>query len=73
MSRNENCLEGIQCPKCGSTGPFWIAASAMALVYDDGVEEYQDMEWDKNSTIKCARCDEIGELADFREKEGGAA
>ena len=54
---NTNILEGMQCPKCKSFGPFWIAASAMFLVYDDGVDEHTDTQWGKITYCQCANCE----------------
>jgi hypothetical protein len=31
---NDNCLEGVSCPECGSEGPFWIHGGAFFLVHD---------------------------------------
>lgn len=64
-STNENCLDGIRCPRCGNEGSFRIAATSTFLVVDDGTEEYQDVEWDSASRIDCTGCYHSGTVADF--------
>ena len=70
MSGNENCLEGLACPKCGNDERLFITGSAVFEVHDDGTENYQDVEWDSNSPTACgnADCDFAGDLGDFREE-----
>jgi len=60
MEGNENCLEGIRCDKCGSSGPFKISATAEFEIDDDGTAEYSDVEWDDLSLIHCKNCDWSG-------------
>ena len=66
---NENCLEGISCPECGSEGPFLIEVSRLVVVYDDGIDFYDKRcsgaEWGYNSYIKCFDCKHSGELKLF--------
>ena len=64
---NENCLEGMRCPnsKCQSDGPFIITVTVTAKVFDDGVEDYQDPEWDDSSPCNCCSCDETGTVKNF--------
>src|SRR3972149_9275486 len=62
---NINALEGIRCPKCGNEGHFYIAGSAMFSVFDDGVGEYFDTEWDGGSYCRCANCGHEGILENF--------
>ncbi len=50
---NQNVLEGLRCPACGSEGNFSIACDTVALVGDDGIDEYGDMEWDDKSMMGC--------------------
>ena len=68
---NENCLEGMACPKCKSEGPFRIQAVTMAFVDDDGVQDNTDYEWDEASFCCCVECDHTGDVADFTIKEEG--
>lgn len=63
---NENCLEGMACPKCGSEGPFHITCVCTAKVYDDGVSETTDHEWDSNSVCYCEKCGTAASVGAFR-------
>ena len=69
---NTNCLDGMQCPKCGSEGPFWIDATARFLVSDDGTEEYQDVAWQSRNGCECAACQHRGVAVDFTAKKESA-
>jgi len=62
---NENCLEGMVCPSCGSEGPFAIYAESWFLVYDDGIEEYEDIEWGPSSPCICQECGYDGVVRQF--------
>lgn len=65
---NENNLAGLRCPKCGSYGPFGIAITAWAVsVTDDGFTDVEDVEWDRDSIIRCETCNEVATVADFNE------
>jgi len=66
MTRNENCLAGIACPKCGSPEPFHIVATAQFVVFDSGTDEYSDVEWDDDSLIACPNCGHSGTVIEFR-------
>lgn len=50
---NENNLEGLQCPKCQSYGPFRICAEVFVTVTDEGITEYGDSEWGNDSHCFC--------------------
>jgi hypothetical protein len=65
---NENCLRGIRCPKCGNEDRFFIVATILADVTDDGADiaRHTDMEWDDDSHTRCPDCDRDGPLAEFR-------
>ncbi len=65
---NTNCLDGLRCPECGSFGPFKITTRCVAVVYDDGIDETHDHEWDSNSPILCDECDHAGDVGDFTER-----
>lgn len=69
---NENCLEGMACPKCQSEGPFHIQVTAMARVSDDGIEETNNPEWDDASFCMCHDCEHTGDVSDFTAKAGDA-
>lgn len=65
---NENCLEGMRCPECGSFGPFKILASksGMVEVSDDGTDDIQgNTEWDDDSTCECCECDHLSTVRKF--------
>ena len=71
---NENNLAGLRCPKCGSYGPFGIAITAWAVsVTDDGFTDVEDVEWDRDSIIRCETCNEVATVADFDESLYGKA
>ena len=61
--RNTNYLINMRCPNCGSEGPFRIRAEATFLVYDDGTDEYEWVDWDEDSWCMCQNTDcEFGEI-----------
>lgn len=53
---NTNCLAGMDCPKCGSEGPFNIVVTTIMEVSDDGTNTHEDTEWDYKSYCKCTEC-----------------
>ena len=63
---NENCLEGIQCPHCGSDEPFEILVTAFMRVTDEGTDDYHDVDWDDSSRIQCLECRREGCVRDFK-------
>lgn len=65
---NTNCLEGMACPKCGSEGPFKIVITAWALMFDDGIEETDESEWDDESPCICHECNHLGTVKDFEDE-----
>lgn len=69
---NNNCLEGIRCPQCGSEEPFRIVVTTTVLMWDDGTD-YDKMggetEWDEESYCECHACGKYGRVKDFRVKE----
>ena len=64
-SGNDNCLDGLRCPRCGNEASFRIAATATFLVVDDGTEEHENVEWDDASRIDCTGCYHSATVADF--------
>lgn len=64
---NNNCLEGMRCPKCGSYGPFGIVGSTLFKVHDDGTDGHGDIEWDGRSYCECMECQHSGTKDDFTE------
>jgi hypothetical protein len=68
MTRNSNCLQGLQCPVCKSSEPFRISATATILMYDDGSDEVGDIDWEQDSHIQCERCKHQGTVKTFAEQ-----
>lgn len=68
---NDNCLENIRCPECGNEDRFFIVATILADVTDDGadVAEHSDVEWDRSSEARCPDCGRAGEWASFFSQE----
>lgn len=65
--KNENCLRGMMCPKCGHTEKFVIAAHTLVEVTDDGAEPTGGaMEWFDDSYCSCGSCKAVGVVSDFR-------
>lgn len=62
---NENCLAGVQCPDCGWTASFTIAATAWFAVTDSGTDTYTDVEWDSRSLVECDGCHLIARGREF--------
>jgi hypothetical protein len=68
---NENCLEGVRCPRCGHEDRFLIAASVIAEVTDDGAEVASPrygigFEWTDESHCHCPACGRDGPLGEYR-------
>lgn len=63
---NENCLEGWQCPHCGSYGPFKVVGSAWFTVSDDGTDDHEDVEWTDDSPAECVTCGYAGTVKQFK-------
>ena len=59
--KNSNCLEGIECPHCGSQGPFRVPVRVLgdAIVSDDGIEEIDrsETEFADGFDWRCLQCD----------------
>ena len=63
---NENCLEGIRCPQCGSEEPFEIDVKALAKVFDSGTDDFRDVEWSDESYCKCLECGHRSTVSQFK-------
>jgi hypothetical protein len=61
---NEDCLDGMRCPSCGSYEPFYIDVQTTFTMFDDGGSEYQDLHWDDDSYCACS-CGKEGTVKDF--------
>jgi hypothetical protein len=68
VSKNDNVLAGLRCPKCMALEPFEIQASCVAEVWDDGIESSRDFEWDQDDNCSCLSCGFAGIVKDFTEK-----
>ena len=68
---NENCLKGVKCPKCENEDRFFIVATIVADVTDDGADiaRHTDWEWDGSSHTQCPDCGEAGPLSQFHIEE----
>jgi hypothetical protein len=64
---NENCLEGLRCPNCGSYGPFHISVRTIALMDDDGTLDYEGAEWEDDSYCDCQECHHVATAGDFKD------
>jgi len=64
---NDNVLKDIECPECGSTGPFDIHGASVSLlrVTDDGTEDYDGASWSDSSRIECCQCRHSGTVRGF--------
>lgn len=70
---NTNCLAGMRCPECGSYEPFIIEVYGRAEVWDDGIEEITDTEWDSDYSCICKRCGCARSVHEFRDQGGNDA
>ena len=58
---NTNHLVDMQCPSCGSAGPFEISARAWFTVQDsETVCNDNDVEWAEDSDVRCPGCSWTG-------------
>ena len=65
---NENCLEGMKCPKCGHEDAFGIACDIVMLVTDEGIyDNIGDYDWDDDAYCECRECGHHGTVKDFKE------
>jgi len=65
-SKNENCLQGIKCSKCGNEDQFSIQMTARIAITDDGTDSHTDTEWDGMSFIDCHECGHNGRVWEFQ-------
>lgn len=64
--KNENCLEGLACPQCGSLEPFGIHATCRVVMYDNGSDHATEYDWDDTDHIECETCGHGGTVKSFR-------
>jgi len=74
---NDNCLAGMQCPQCGSEGPFVMEVTTLVLMSDEGNDPWWndgggvETQWNNASYCQCRACAYQGTVADFTiTKEG---
>lgn len=65
--RNESCLAGMRCPKCGSYGQFRITTHCFTDWSDDGTGDSRDYEIDLEGSCVCLECQYHGTVPDFKE------
>jgi hypothetical protein len=67
VNPNVNCLEGKQCRKCGSYGPFEVVVSMRVMLYDHGSGDAEDgaIEYDDDAPTMCYVCRYKGKFGDF--------
>lgn len=55
---NENCLEGIRCPQCGSLGPFRLHGVRVdsLVLHDDGPDEHEGCDPAPYTVAQCCEC-----------------
>lgn len=63
---NVNCLEGWQCPNCGSYGPFNVACETIVRLWDDGSDQVGDLDFDEDSWAGCVACGHDGTVGGMR-------
>lgn len=73
MAANSNVLVGVECPSCGSGGPFDVTGSATFRVTDEGSEVVGDHEWDEASDCRCVECGYRKAFGEFKAAEEGDA
>jgi hypothetical protein len=64
---NDNCLEGLECPKCHQSEDLSIVAHVGVRVTDGGAEPERDWEWEwnKDSFTRCPVCNYHERLREF--------
>lgn len=55
----------MKCPRCGSRGPFRIAATSLFTMFSDGADDHEDIEYDGGSYCDCVACYHSGIVHDF--------
>jgi len=73
---NENCLQGMRCinPNCiRPYGPFKIVATSTFLVFDNGTEEHEDVEWEDDNWAMCVECETNATVGQLRRADAERA
>lgn len=74
MSRNNSCLEGYECPECGSEGPFDITTMLKVKFQwsDEGAEDIEpvdDPSLDDDDDCVCCECGYRRLVRHFKKQE----
>jgi hypothetical protein len=64
---NENCLVGMQCPKCEQCESFGISVRTIVEMFDNGSGDHQDLEYDDDDWAECTSCNYEGTVGTFKE------
>ena len=67
---NDNCLQGMACPACKSTGPLRIEIAVCVTVHDDGFDysDAGDSAWTDESWCACGECGHQATVEGFTAK-----
>lgn len=64
---NENCLDGIRCPRCGHARSVQIETTVTVRVTDDGTDTVIDgYDWNDESICTCSNCGYDDTVAQFK-------
>lgn len=69
-TKNSNCLYGMQCPRCLHEDMFYITATVVVEVSDDGTGDIDSTHghyWDEGSECSCPQCSLFGTVKDFND------
>jgi hypothetical protein len=73
MERNNNVLQGVECPKCSSQGPFKLVVTVRgtATVSDDGWDDLcsEESDFDGEAPARCLECSHEAPFETFMEDE----
>lgn len=67
--RNDNCLDGMRCPRCGALEPFSIRNTCWTVWTDEGSGESDNHEWELDDKCKCLACGHWGDVRGFTIEE----
>ena len=64
---NVNCLQGMRCPRCGSEGPYVIAAHVLIEVSDSGTGDIRgEVYWADDHACQCQACQTWGQVGTYK-------
>lgn len=58
-------LEDMGCPHCGNRKVFRVETRQMATLTNQGIDDYGESEWDRDSYCACNECDEGEDVRHF--------